>query len=241
MANSYYNYLLDLIPGTKTRSQFHDDQFAAIERGFDLLGDPGELNSGAGIYGIDTGTADAYIVDNSTPAAALITGQLVTFAPINANTGPSTISLNGNPNVAIVRSNGSNLEAGDLTETIPVFAIYDGTRFVLLSPTPSDTRPGVTAVSSSRLITASDEGAILKVDTSAGDVTLTAPVSATEDLPIGFIVHLYNQGANDVIAAAEGGVTLNQAIGPRTRTTFSTISLIKLGINEWNVIGDATA
>ena len=243
MPNSYYNYLIDLLPGSKTRSLTIDQQFAAIEAAFDLLGDPGDLNSGAGIYGTDTGSADAYIVTNSSDGVALIEGQLITFKPAEANTTASTLSANGNPNVALVRSDGEDLQANDLIAGVPVFAIYDGTRWVLLTPTPSQVfnRPNIIPVAASRDIAAADESAILNVDTSGGDITLTLPANATTALPIGFMTHLYNTNANDIIVAPAGGVTMNNAIGPRTRATFSTLSVVKIAINEWMLLGDATA
>lgn len=244
MPNSYYNYNNDFLPGTRVRSLEHDDQFSAIEAAFDLLGDPTELNNGSGINGPDAGVPDGYVVDNS-GSATRTDGELVTFTPINTNTGPSTLALNGDSNRTIVRSDGQPLQAGDLIDGVPVFMVYDaaGDRWVLLSPVPSQfrNRPVIIAVSASREIALEDEGAILTVDTSAGNVTLTVPANATTAIPVGFITHLYNMNANDVVVASAGGVIVNNAIGPSTRATYSTISLVKINTNEWMLIGDAKA
>ncbi|MCB1116786.1 MAG: hypothetical protein KDK71_09985, partial [Chlamydiia bacterium] len=64
MANDYYNYSNDFVPGQKVQSLNLDQEFAAIAAAFDKLGDPTTILNGAGVGGTESGTADNYVVDN---------------------------------------------------------------------------------------------------------------------------------------------------------------------------------
>lgn len=244
MSNEYYNYNSDLTPGSKVRSEEIDAQFTAIAAAFDKLSAPDQLSAGAQIGADDTGSADAYVVDNG-GSSTLVDYQLVVFKPSANNTGPATLALNGATNHPIVRNNGDALEADDLVAGVPYLAVYDldNTRFVLVGATYQQTqaalRPSViTDATTARTLSATDEGAIIRF-TSASAVTVTIPANADAALPVGFIAHLHQIGGGQVTASAASGVTLTKAISASTRTQYSSISVIKTDTNVWQLIGDA--
>jgi hypothetical protein len=232
MANSYYNYDGDLIPGTRAASLELDNEFAAIAAGFDQLGDPSQLNTGANINGDDTGNVDAYVVDNG-GSSTLVAGQLVTFIPTNTSTGPSTLSLNGSSNAAIVRNDGTALQAGDLIQDVPVMLIWDGTQWTLVGATAAQARgrPSIKSVTGAYTLTADDEGYVII----CSNATITAPTG----LPVGMIVHLYRFTADELTVSAGAGAVLRNAIGNQARAQYSTVSLVQTAVGEWLLIGDA--
>lgn len=127
MPNIYYNYNNDFIPFTKIRSLEIDDQFEAIEDGFDKIRD-------AFIGGIDSGSADTYVISTEDLEPEPRNLQPLTFKPLETNTGASTLVTNGGTVYAVVRGDGSPLVAGDIVADVPAFLIFDdpANRWVLI-------------------------------------------------------------------------------------------------------------
>lgn len=83
-----------------------------------------------------------------------------------------------------------------------------------------------------------DERSII-LCTNAAAVTVTVPKDATTDFPIGYITHVYQQGSGQVTLSPEDGtVSINAASSPLTRTQYSALSIVKVGANTYNIIGD---
>lgn len=86
-------------------------------------------------YGVDTGIADAYVVNLSPAVTALTDGLLVSFQPVNSNvTSTPTLQINGLTPVDIVNSAFGSLLPGDLS--IPTcLLMYDAAQnsFILLN------------------------------------------------------------------------------------------------------------
>jgi hypothetical protein len=102
-------------------------------------------------------------------------------------------------------------------------------------------RPVVTTdTTTARTITAADENVIL-LFTNAGAITVTVPEDATEDLPIGFLCHLYQMGAGQVTIAEDGIATANASIGLKTRTQYSSLTIVKVAADTYNIVGDMSA
>ena len=243
MANDYYNYSNDFVPGQKVQSLNLDQEFAAIAAAFDKLGDPTTILNGAGVGGTESGTADNYVVDNG-GSSTLVDLQMMTFIPTNTNTGAAVAALNGGANKAIKRNDGSALQAGDLIAGIPVLMLWDesGDRWVLSGATAVQTaaslRPAVvTEATTARTLTASDENKLIRC-TNASATTITAPSDSTEDLAIGFLCHIHSDGAGQVTIAPDTGVTIVSSVSLATRTTYSSLSLIKIASNTYKVLGD---
>ena len=85
------------------------------------------------LYGTTTGSANTYAlsVDSNVIYGAINAGLRVSFKVNVANTGSSTLNVNGLGAKTIKKSNGSNLSAGNLVAGSVYTAIYDGTNFIL--------------------------------------------------------------------------------------------------------------
>ena len=68
--------------------------------------------------------------------------------------------------------------------------------------------------------------------------TLTIPLNATVAFPIGTQLVFKQAGAGQTTLTPISGVTLNSASGLKTRAQHSGGTLIKVGTNEWDVMGD---
>lgn len=64
--------------------------------------------------GVDTGVANAYIINFTSPVPANTNGQFVIWLPSNSNTGPSTINVNGGGPQPILNPNGTVLGANQI-------------------------------------------------------------------------------------------------------------------------------
>lgn len=101
------------------------DQYAAVGQ----LQDAGALVVGS-VSGTDT------ITGSLTPAiASYATGMIVILFPSGANTGATTLALNGLAAKSIRDVFGSALKGGELRLTNPAVLVYNGTYFVLVSET----------------------------------------------------------------------------------------------------------
>lgn len=94
-------------------------------------------------FGADTGAANAYVVAPvSAVGVQLIAGLTVSFSPVNANTGASTLNVSGLGAKSIVLPNGSALPANALIAGGIVTAKYTGSAFQLVGSgiTPNELR-----------------------------------------------------------------------------------------------------
>ena len=80
----------------------------------------------------DTGTANTYAVTLS-PAIALYAGMEINFKAVHANTGASTLALNGGSAKAITKSGTTALAGAEISANQIVKVIYDGTQWQLIS------------------------------------------------------------------------------------------------------------
>lgn len=244
MTNPYYNRVVsDFLPDTAVRSGDLDAELNAIVAAFEKLSDPTKISNGGSLWGAETGTADNYVYNNGA-SATLVDGQIITFNPGNTNTDASVVAVNGGANKNIVRNDGTALQAGDLVAGIPTMMIYDpdGDRWVLIGVANSQIlsayRPSISAqTGTSYTITATDENSIITFS-NASAVSVTAPSDSTEDLPLGFIVHLHQTGAGQVSVVADTGVTIQYAYSLDARAQYSSLSLMKIAANTYVLVGD---
>lgn len=106
-----------------------------------------QLQQQAGNYGADTsGTANALVVTLSPAPASLAAIQ---DAPIrilkssSANTGTCSLALNGFATKPVIWADGSPLGPNDLPANCLFTVSYDGSNFIMQSPTAPPTPPGV--------------------------------------------------------------------------------------------------
>ena len=96
------------------------------------------LETGLTQWCVATGSANAYVIAPApavvkTGATALPAGICICFQANFTNTGAATVAVNGVVTVALVRPDGTALQAGDIVSNSIVHARYDGTSFRLLS------------------------------------------------------------------------------------------------------------
>lgn len=122
-----------------------------------------EVQESAFNSGIDSGAADAYVV-NLTPAAqSYANGMPVYFIAANSNaTTTPTLTVDALSTVTIIKSSGA-LEAGDIVSGQLAFCVYSGGQFELINP-------ATTATSSAPTITE-----VQDLDFNRGFATISAP------------------------------------------------------------------
>lgn len=96
-------------------------------------------------YATDTGSANVYAIALTPAITAYATGQKFTFKVLNANTGSSTLNVNALGTKAIQRYVNGSLQAlssNDILANMVVDVVYDGTRFLLLTPVATHIQSG---------------------------------------------------------------------------------------------------
>lgn len=83
--------------------------------------------------GVDTGSVNAYVINFTANFSAYTDGIVIYWVPSNANTGASTINVNGLGAISIVNQNGAALTAGQLLSNQVAVVIYKGGNFLLIS------------------------------------------------------------------------------------------------------------
>lgn len=100
------------------------------------------IASQASLYCVDTGTANAYVLNPVSPLQAppvIRTGMSIKFATGNANTGSSNINAYGFGNILAKNQDGTNLSAGDIPANVMVEMYYNGTNWILNKGTKATT------------------------------------------------------------------------------------------------------
>lgn len=155
-------------------------------------------------YIVDTGSANAYAIAPSPAVVAYVTGQRFTFKAVNANTGASTVNVNGLGTKNIFFK-GAALTGGEIAASQMVEVEYDGTQFQMMSPATN-------------------------VNNVVQTYTPSAAGTATLDLTKGGVHHI-TMPAGNITIAITGGVAgqffyvriLQDGTGSRTVTWFVTI------------------
>lgn len=97
------------------------------------------LDANAVYYGADAGGSDAYAITLSPALSAYAVGQVFTFKANTVNTGPATLAINGLAAKTIVKGVNTTLADGDIAAGQICIVEYDGTNFVLQSPSANTT------------------------------------------------------------------------------------------------------
>jgi hypothetical protein len=83
--------------------------------------------------GVDTGSANAYVLTFTANFAAYTDGTVIYWVPSNTNTASSTLNVNGLGIVVILNQNGGSLAANQIVANQIVSVMYRGGNFILLS------------------------------------------------------------------------------------------------------------
>lgn len=84
--------------------------------------------------GVDTGVANAYVLNFTANFTAYADGIVVYWLPANTNTGASTVNVNGLGPVNILNQDGTALVRGQIQANVFQTIIYQGTGFKLITP-----------------------------------------------------------------------------------------------------------
>lgn len=126
MANTYYIFSPEFVPGQKVRSDEMNIQLSAIEVAFDLMPTDNEaILRGTTYLGVDSGTANAVEITLTDPRTDYQDGDQITWKATNTNTGATTIDIDTVGAVALVGADGTPLGAGDVATGLYYTAIFD--------------------------------------------------------------------------------------------------------------------
>jgi hypothetical protein len=89
-----------------------------------------------------------------------------------------------------------------------------------------------------RTLTASDQNSIISF-TSSSAITVTLPVTTTEELNDGFQVRLDRDGTGTLTVVAQTGATVNSAAGLTARVRYSSVTIVKTAVNLYKLTGDS--
>ena len=147
------------------------------------------------------------------------------FSGSGTITAGTNISVSGNE-VSVVA-----------TPSLSGVAFTDGTQ--TKEGVPSRT-PIVQKTASYELSTLTHRDSLIEVS-SASATTLTIPLDATVNYPVGTTVDILQTNTGQVTIAGAAGVTVNSTPGLKLRTRWSSATLMKRAANTWVVYGDLTA
>lgn len=187
---------------------------------------PSKIQQESLIYAADTGAANAYVVTLS-PVPTIVTGSVVVFKATNANTGASTIAVNGGTATAIKKNGSTALAGAEINAGQIVEVVYDGTNYQLIggsgATSPLTTKGDLFGHSTvDARIPVGTDGQVLTADsTQALGVKYATPPSATTT---GGLIQLlqFAQASNGVVAFANankaGSCILVEAISGSAAT-----------------------
>ena len=122
----------DTVPGIiKTATPAIFDAGTEDDGTYKYVPSVGLLNSRT--FLVDTGAADAYVITPDPAILAYVAGQTFTFKAITANTGTSTLNINGVGVKIIKRGDGAIMLSGNIVVNQIVTVVYDGTEFIVVS------------------------------------------------------------------------------------------------------------
>lgn len=173
------------------------------------------------------------------------TGQVVTFIPAATNTGAATLNVTPTGASALgaknIFRNGAALVAGELTISIPVVVVYDGTQFNLVAsgatiPTPIAQNSQSTAYTT----VMADRGKIILHPTADNNArTFTIDSNANVAYPIGTVIGFDNQINTLTIAITSDTLVLAGAgsTGSRSLAASGIAFAVKESSTVWKIFG----
>jgi hypothetical protein len=87
-------------------------------------------------YGANEGSANALLVNPDPAFTAYVTGMVVRFKAVGANSGAVTVNVNSLGSKNVLANDGSNLTAGAIVANGIYEMTYDGTQFRMTTGTP---------------------------------------------------------------------------------------------------------
>ena len=153
---------VDNVLNGDTLQNFHTNQYGSPVN---------SLIGGTNYYYEAAGSANAYTITVPAPIVitALAAGNFFHFKANFTNTGPATLKVNALTAIAMVRPDGTPLQAGDIPNGTVARAIYDGTSFQLsasaTSPLYGSGKDGTTVISVNTTVTGDKQYNNLTINT----------------------------------------------------------------------------
>lgn len=117
-------------------------------------------------------------------------------------------------------------------------SMSDLSGYLKTADAPGVFRPGINnQTGTSYTLVLSDDNTVVRC-ANASAINVTVPAEATTDFPVGAIIQVRQVDAGQVTLVADTGVTLITPETLKTRKQGSTIALMKVGADEWDVTGD---
>ncbi len=96
-----------------------------------------------------------------------------------------------------------------------------------------------TQAGTSYTFAATDAGGWVRF-TNGSAVAASIPTNATVPISVGTVLTIEQAGAGQVTIGG-AGVTVNTPTTAKTNAQYSVVSAVKVGVNEWTLIGDLAA
>lgn len=183
--------------------------------------------------GVDTGIANAYVLNFVANFTAYTDGIVIYWIPSNSNTGPSTINVNGLGPVPITNQDGTPLYLGQLQANQVALIVYRSTGFTLVA---TNVLPSIATHNANYTFVIGDENNI-HVHDDATAWTWTVPTNASQPFPLASSLEVSNNSAETLIIAPAVGVTLRpfgaSASASITMDPYTSTRITKIGTNTW--------
>ena len=131
--NDYYNPVNRPRDFERSRGVRVSAELDRIRSGFEGLPSKNDLAGAVQILAAETATsaANVYVLKSTYPATSLVKGLQAQFFCEHANTGASTVNLDGLGVKDIKNIDGTALTGAEIVASRPIDLIYDGTKWVL--------------------------------------------------------------------------------------------------------------
>lgn len=131
----------DIVALSRALSSSVNTLDSAVETAFALLPGEDNLTRGTTCYAVDTGTADAYLIDLPHVPSSYVDGLKICFRPLNSNTGACSVNVNSLGVKSIKLSGNVDPEAGDIPVGAPIALRYSSATscFHILNSTAQST------------------------------------------------------------------------------------------------------
>jgi hypothetical protein len=186
------------------------------------------------------GTANALTV--ATTPVRLVAGQSIWFLPASANTGATTIALNGGSAVAVVRQAPGGLSALTGGELQPMWqqVIYDGTQYELVTSGAFSylSAPDQTLTGGANVVSLGGTSTSFTVDCGLRPlqwIPITSAITITAPLNDGSCMLQLENGVGAAIPIFTGFTT-----GPNTGDPLTTTNGSKFVVTIWRIHGTSS-
>jgi hypothetical protein len=179
-------------------------------------------------YAADSGTANAYAVTLS-PVPTLAAGSKVVFKAANANTGASTLAVNGGLAKNIYKKVNQNLVSGDILANQIIELVYDGTNFQLTGNGATGSSPVVIGFVINNGAAGNNVGPMLQ-PTRAGTISKCAIVTKASDGTTGLTFRIKQNGVD--VFSVDPSVAAGTSAGTTSSSTSLTSSPLSVAVSD---------